>query len=336
MAGDWIPVRIGLHQTREVIAVAEATGRSSFEVSGLFVALWGWFSLESRDGHAASVTRASLTRAVGADDTFWNAVERVGWLQETDTGIMIPNWANWNGRSAKKRLQTAQRQARQRDREAQRRTEPQDDSSSRHAPVTQQSRTERDASVTTEQDSTSKEKERAPSPPPSFQFSKKEEIATWNSLAKKYDLPEIQDLTDDRRRKLRACLQEHPDFWAQVEEKLATRNEWTRQKRMPKFDQLMSPSFRQKLLEGNYAREKAPDEPDPQEQAERRRLVAALKKRVGQTAVDARGREYTVEEIGMQSLNGHRPWGAHPVAELQKLVDGKLVKWRNDNAISMR
>ena len=110
MAGDWIPVTVHLDRRREVLAIAEATKRDRFQVVGLLVAFWGWVTEESRFCHVSTVTSSALTAAIGGDEAFWLAVEKVGWIRFTDDGLEIPNWDRWNGRTAKERLLNTLRQ----------------------------------------------------------------------------------------------------------------------------------------------------------------------------------------------------------------------------------
>lgn len=139
MAGDWIPMRVGLEKAMEVVVIARETGRTRPEVIGYLYLLWCWVTDESRDGHARSVTFSDMVVTLGADEEFWMAVERAGWLRMTATGFEIPNWDRWNARSAKNRLQAILRKRKQREERKEGRQN-----------VTQMSRSQRDKSVTTE------------------------------------------------------------------------------------------------------------------------------------------------------------------------------------------
>src|SRR5512136_1111202 len=115
MAGDWIPVTVGLSRRREVLAIVGSTERDRFQVVGLLVEFWSWVTDESRDGHVPSVTASTLIAAVGGDDVFWSAVEREGWIVLDDEGLTVPNWDRWLGSSGKSRLQAAIRKRRERE-----------------------------------------------------------------------------------------------------------------------------------------------------------------------------------------------------------------------------
>lgn len=139
MAGDWFPVTVNIDRRREVLAIAAATKRDRFQVTGLLVAFWSWVTEESRDGRAPSVTASTLSIAVGADEEFWLEVERAGWLRFETDGLLVPNWDRWNSKSAKKRLQNTLRKRMERE------CKP-----GGRAPVAEVSRSERDKSETTE------------------------------------------------------------------------------------------------------------------------------------------------------------------------------------------
>lgn len=110
MAGDWIPARIGLSKAREVVAISAATGRTRQEVCGWLLEFWSWASCETRDGHLPGMTVNMLAQAVGPDCDFYLAVIQAGWLSQRANGLVIPNFDNWLGRSAKSRLENTVRQ----------------------------------------------------------------------------------------------------------------------------------------------------------------------------------------------------------------------------------
>jgi len=111
MAGDWIPCELALFTKREVTTVSRRTKRSRFEVAGLLLAFWGWFSTESADGMMAGVDLDSLADIVGGDRKFWQAVADEKWIKVTEAGLEIPNADRWITKGAKARLQKNRRQA---------------------------------------------------------------------------------------------------------------------------------------------------------------------------------------------------------------------------------
>jgi hypothetical protein len=110
MAGDWIPAEIGLARKREVLAVAQATGRSRHEVVGLLLDFWGWASCETSNGEIVGATVDALVDAIGGDKHFWTCVSSAGWLAFTAEGIALPNADKWITKGAKARLQKTKRQ----------------------------------------------------------------------------------------------------------------------------------------------------------------------------------------------------------------------------------
>jgi len=160
MAGDWIPIRIDIARSREVLIIAARTGWSPYEVVGRLIEFWGWVSSETADGTIPGLTVEALARLGTFDPQFLSAMLEVGWLVETDTGLEIPRFDRWLSQSAKKRLQDAGRQRRARaqqllesDRECHARVTKMSRSQrdKRVTDVTKMSRSERDKSVTTEQ-----------------------------------------------------------------------------------------------------------------------------------------------------------------------------------------
>lgn len=147
MAGDWIKMRHDLADDPAVIGMAARLGLDEFAVVGRLHHLWVWADKQSRDGHAASVTFQWIDRKVQRDG-FAQAMSDAGWLEETDTGILFPRFERHNGDSAKKRALGANRQQKSRSGHAQ-----------GDAPVVRlvtaeasdQSRTQRDESVTREE-----------------------------------------------------------------------------------------------------------------------------------------------------------------------------------------
>lgn len=110
MAGDWIPVQTDLSRRREVLSISKHTGRSRYEVVGLLIEFWGWASGETEDGEIVDVYVDTLPSLVGADTEFWSVLIRVGWLEETETGLRVPNFDRWMSSGAKSRLRKNLRQ----------------------------------------------------------------------------------------------------------------------------------------------------------------------------------------------------------------------------------
>lgn len=113
MAGEWIPYDVCLPQKPEVLDLVDRTGLPTDQVVGRLVMLWGWASLNSSDG-TARISIRLLSRICGGDESFWQAVQDVGWIViDADNGtIGIPGWDSRFSKAAKSRaLATVRHQA---------------------------------------------------------------------------------------------------------------------------------------------------------------------------------------------------------------------------------
>jgi hypothetical protein len=104
MAGEWIPYDVCLPQKPEVLDLVDRTGLEVDQVVGRLMMLWGWAALNSRDGSARLSLRL-LARVCGGDDSFWYAVQDVGWLTIDAEGgtVGIPGWDARFSKAAKSR-----------------------------------------------------------------------------------------------------------------------------------------------------------------------------------------------------------------------------------------
>lgn len=104
MAGEWIPYDVCLPQKPEVLDLVDRTGLEVDQVVGRLLMLWGWAALNSSDGTARMSIRL-LSKVCGGDESFWNAVQDVGWLViDAENGTVgIPGWDARFSKSAKAR-----------------------------------------------------------------------------------------------------------------------------------------------------------------------------------------------------------------------------------------
>ena len=153
MAGDWIPIACDIHAKPETVRIAAALRRSTDEVVGMLVRFWSWAQSQSSDGTLEGLDIAMAAAACHVSTKFLESLASVGWLVQTDHGLVIPNFDRWMGNSAKARLRWALRK--QRERLRTRCSAVASDvtplSRSCHANVTQLSRSQRDTSVTIEE-----------------------------------------------------------------------------------------------------------------------------------------------------------------------------------------
>lgn len=110
MAGDWIKVESSTPDKPEIDRIAQATGLDHDAVLGKCIRFWAWADQQSVDGDALSVTQAFIDRLV-FHPGFAKALRGVGWLDGRDGHLSIPGFARHNGESAKKRAQSAKRNA---------------------------------------------------------------------------------------------------------------------------------------------------------------------------------------------------------------------------------
>jgi hypothetical protein len=113
VAGEWLAYDLALPQKPEVLELVDATGLETDQVVGRLVMLWGWASLNCEDGQARISLRL-LSRAVGGDEGFWQAVAKVGWLEvDADAGtVAIPGWDRRFSNAAKSRALETERNRR--------------------------------------------------------------------------------------------------------------------------------------------------------------------------------------------------------------------------------
>ena len=110
----WIPVRLDLADDPAVIAICNQTDCVDEEhVVGKLHKVWSWFNRQTTDGYARSVTKEWIDRHVSVAG-FAQAMIDVGWLDIVGGGLQLPNFEEFNSKSAKKRLQAARRMARKR------------------------------------------------------------------------------------------------------------------------------------------------------------------------------------------------------------------------------
>lgn len=115
MAGEWIPWEKGLARKPEVLAIAKATGLERREVAGTLMEFWEWCDSNSANGELDRLTHEQLPEVVpGTDAAFWIAVATAGWLGLTPTGLVVPHFGYWLGKSAKRRLKDTRRKQTQR------------------------------------------------------------------------------------------------------------------------------------------------------------------------------------------------------------------------------
>lgn len=106
MAIDWIKCEHALPDKPEVVAMSERLQVDQDLIVGKLFRFWIWADQQSRDGCALSVTKAFIDR-VTYQLGFGDALASVGWLVGEEGDYTIPNFERHNGKSAKKRAESA-------------------------------------------------------------------------------------------------------------------------------------------------------------------------------------------------------------------------------------
>ena len=107
----WVRIDYSTPDKQEVHRIAEILAVDPNLVMGALLRLWIWADQQIDDGNAVSVTKALADR-LGYLPGLANAMEKVGWLEETETGgFRLIGITKYIGPGAKRRAQTASRVA---------------------------------------------------------------------------------------------------------------------------------------------------------------------------------------------------------------------------------
>ena len=109
MAGEWIPIDCNLGTKPEVLELVDVTGESVETVGWRLIQLWSWAAMNTADGQIVATPRR-LAAVAGGDESFWLAVESVGWISFAGTTMTIAGWEKRFSRAAKARATHASRQ----------------------------------------------------------------------------------------------------------------------------------------------------------------------------------------------------------------------------------
>ena len=110
MALEWIKFELHTSNKPEVWEMAGKLGVDPDAVVGKLLRVWGWFSNQTTDGNAPSVTKALLDRDCGVIG-FCAAMIEAGGMIEENGRIRLPNFDRHNSQTAKTRALTAKRVA---------------------------------------------------------------------------------------------------------------------------------------------------------------------------------------------------------------------------------
>ena len=110
MAGDWIKMRSNLWDDPRVGALVDLTESSEAAVIGGLYWLWATADQHSEDGCMPKLSMRQIDRKTGIPG-FAAALVQIEWLTDDPQGVVILNFQEHNGATAKKRLLTAKRVA---------------------------------------------------------------------------------------------------------------------------------------------------------------------------------------------------------------------------------
>lgn len=119
MAGDWIKMRVNLHDDTDVVSIAQAVRARSLRadcsmcahkcaVVGALHLVWSLFDTHSKDGVLRAYTLEMIDEKVGLPG-FAEGMQSVGWLAVADNSLSMPDFDEWLGKSAKRRLDARKR-----------------------------------------------------------------------------------------------------------------------------------------------------------------------------------------------------------------------------------
>lgn len=108
MAGDWIKMRIDLQSHPKIVRILSATDSDKFRAIGGLHAVWSIFDTHSEDGVLNGYSAKTLDHVIGWEG-FSAAMIAVGWMIETPQGLVMPEFDEHNGKSAKRRAEDQRR-----------------------------------------------------------------------------------------------------------------------------------------------------------------------------------------------------------------------------------
>jgi hypothetical protein len=153
MAGDWMALRLDIHDDPAVILISSLLKIEIDAVVGKLARLWAWANKHLADG-TARVTSDWIDQHVSAAG-FAAAMAEAGWLQVRSGSVHFPGFDVWNSAGAKKRLLDSKRKSRVR----------QESNPPNHANVRPVSALQTDKSGTREEKRREEKEERSLSPP---------------------------------------------------------------------------------------------------------------------------------------------------------------------------
>lgn len=113
MSGDWIKMRGDLYSDPEVVRAARLCKVDRDTIVGRLHRTWAWADKVTADGFVAGMNADDLNETLGIKG--WaQALQAVGWLEVTESGLTFPRFDRHNGKSAKRRASDTDRKAEKR------------------------------------------------------------------------------------------------------------------------------------------------------------------------------------------------------------------------------
>lgn len=108
MAGDWIKMRADLFTHPKVVRMSSALSEDKLRTVGGLMSVWCLFDAHSIDGELDGYTFEAIDEHLRWPG-FSAAMRSVGWIEETEKSLVLPEFDTHNGQSAKRRAQDADR-----------------------------------------------------------------------------------------------------------------------------------------------------------------------------------------------------------------------------------
>jgi hypothetical protein len=105
---SWIKMRTELRDHPKVVRMGATLKADRLRVIGGLWAVWSTFDTHSIDGVLEGYTLSALDEGIGWK-SFAKAMQAVGWLVATESGLSVPEFDEHNGSSAKRRATDAKR-----------------------------------------------------------------------------------------------------------------------------------------------------------------------------------------------------------------------------------
>lgn len=108
--GSWIKMSTGLRDHPKVVRIAGMLKADCLRVVGALHAVWSVFDEHSLGGLLEFYTPAILDEKIGWRG-FSKAMQAVGWLVDSESGLQVPEYEEHNGPTAKRRATETKRKA---------------------------------------------------------------------------------------------------------------------------------------------------------------------------------------------------------------------------------